>query len=133
MLKKTSVLKKIFHKLLFITPLLGLILSYATGISTTTIELNKETRFVQSEKNTLKALSFYHEIEESIDFSDFFYEESELEDDFEFDWLTPISNSETFTSSLTENQKLYNKTSFCLLQKSTPLYDLFCNWKHHLS
>lgn len=126
-------LKKIFHKLLFITPLLGLILSYATGITTTSIELNKETSYVQSEKNTLKALSFYHEIEESNDFSEFFYEESELEDDFEFDWFTPISNSETFTSSVTENQKLYNKTSFCLLQKNTPLYDLFCNWKHHLS
>ncbi len=126
-------LKKIFHKLLFINSLLGLILSYATGITTTSIELNKETSYVQSEKNTLKALSFYHEIEESNDFSDFFYEESELEDDFEFDWPTYISNSETFTSSVTENQKLYNKTSFCLLQKRTPLYDLFCNWKHHLS
>lgn len=126
-------LKKIFHKLLFVTPLLGMILSYASGITTTTIELNKETRFVQSEKNTLKALSFYHEIEDSSDFSDFYYEESELEDDFEFDWLTLNFCSENFTSSLTEKQKLYNKPYFCLLQKSTPLYDLFCNWKHHLS
>ena len=108
-------------------------LTYANGITTTAIELNKETHFVHSEKNTLKALSFYHDVEESNDFSEFFYEESELEDDFEFDWFSFNSNSETFTSSVTENQKLYNKTSFCLLQKSTPLYDLFCNWKHHLS
>ena len=126
-------LKKLFHKLLFINPLLGLILSYASGITTTTIKLNKDTHFVQFEKNTLKALSFYHEIEESNDFSDFFYEESELEDDFEFDSFSLNACSETFTSSVTENQKLYNKTSFCLTQKSTPLYDLFCNWKHHLS
>ena len=125
--------KKIFHKLLFVTPLLGLILSYASGITTTTTELNKETRFVQTQKNTLKALSFYHEIEESNDFSDFYYEESELEDDFEFDWFTFNTCSETFTSSVTENQKLYNKTSFFFFFKSTPLYDLFCNWKHHLS
>ncbi len=123
--------KKIFHKFLFIIPLLGLILSYGSGINTETIEQNNKTSFVQSEKDTLKALSFYHEIEESNDFSDFIYEESELEDNFEFDWFN--SNSESFTSSFTENQKLYNKTSFCLIQKSTPLYDLFCNWKHHLS
>ncbi len=126
-------LKKTFHKLLFITPLLGLILSYASGITTTTIELNKETRFVQSGKNTLKALSFYNEIEESNDYSEFYYEESELEDDFEFDWFTFLSNSKTFISTVTKKQKLYNETSFCLIQKSTPLYDLFCNWKHHLS
>lgn len=127
------VLKKIFHKLLFIIPLLGLILSYASGITTISVELNKETNFVQSTKNTLKALSFYHEIEEGNDYSDFYYEESELEDDFEFDGFAFNTNSETFTSSVTENQKLYNKTAFCLIQKSTPLYDLFCNWKHHLS
>lgn len=126
-------LKKIFHKLLFITPLLGLILSYASGITTTTIELNKETHLVHAEKNTLKALTFYHNIEESNDFSDFFYEESELEDDFEFNWLNFNTYSDTFTSTVTENQKLYNKTSFSRLQKSTALYDLFCNWKHHLS
>ena len=126
-------LKKIFHKLLFITPLLGLILSYASGINTTSIEQNKETSVVQFERNTLKTLSFYHEIEEINYYSNFFYEESELENDFELDWLLFNSNSETFTSTITENQKLYNKTSFCLIQKSTPLYDLFCNWKHHLS
>lgn len=131
--KNKLVLKKLFHRLLFVTPLLGLILSYANGITTTTIEQNKETNFVQSKKNILKALSFYHEIEESNDYSDFYYEESELEDDFEFDGFTFNINSETFTSSVTENQKLYNKTSFCLIQKNTPLYDLFCNWKHHLS
>ena len=133
MLKKQPVLKKIFHKLLFITPLLGLILSYASGINTTSIEQDNKTTVVQFEGNTLKTLSFYYEIEESNDYSNFFYEESELENEFELDWLLFNSNSETFTSTITENQKLYNKTSFCLIQKSTPLYDLFCNWKHHLS
>jgi hypothetical protein len=133
LLKNKLVSKKIFHKLLFITPLLGLILTYVTGINTFVTEQNKETTVVQFKRNTFKAFSFYHEIEESNDNSDFFYEESELEDDFEFDDFIFTSNSETFTSTVTENQKLYNKTSFCLIQKSTPLYDLFCNWKHHLS
>lgn len=124
-------LKKLFHKLLFITPLFGLIFSCINGINATLIGKCNKTIIVYAEKNELKALSFYQGIEENNDFSDFFFTESELEDDFEFNGLK--SNYEAYTSSVTENQKLYNKTSFCLLQKSTPLYDLFCNWKHHLS
>lgn len=126
-------LKKLFHKLLFITPLLGLTLTYANGIGKTMIEYNRETIIVRSSENNLKALSLYFEVEESNDYSEFFYEEFDPEDDFELFGLILISNIEAFTSSIIENQKLYDKTSFCLLQQSTPLYDLFCNWKHYLS
>lgn len=118
---------------MFIIPLLGLILSYANGINPSVLQQNTSKTVFSAEKNTLKALSLYHEIEEDSDCSDFFFEESELEDNFEFDWIFFNSNLESFTSSVTEKQKLYNKTSFCLLQNSTPLYDLFCNWKHFLS
>lgn len=126
-------LKKTFHKLLFITPLLGLILSFTHGINSFSIEPNNKNTVVSVGKNSLKALTLFHEIEESTDYLDFFYEESELEDDFELDWFNYNTGSETFTSTVTENQKLDNQTSFCLQQKSTPLYDLFCNWKYHLS
>lgn len=131
--KKQSVLKKLFQKLLFIIPLLGLILSYANGINTSDSKYNTNKTVFSTNKNNFKALPLFHEIEENSDCSDFFFEESELEDNFEFDWIFFNSNLEAFTSTLTEKQKLYNKTSFCLLQNSTPLYDLFCNWKHHLS
>lgn len=132
-LKNTKVSKKIFHKFLFIIPLLGIILSYANGINTTTFENNNKSIVVHSEKNTLKALSLFHEIEETGDYSDFFYEESELEDNIEFNWFICDPHSETYSSILTEKLKLYNKPSFCLIQKSTPLYDLFCKWKLNLS
>lgn len=130
---KKLVIKKLVHKFLFVIPILGLLLSYTSGISTTFLEQSNQTKVVPSSKNLSKSFSFYHEIEESTDYSDFFFEESELEDDFEFDWFTYNSFSETFTSSVTENQKLHKKTSFCLQQTNTPLYDLFCNWKYHLS
>ena len=126
-------LKKIFHKLLFITSLLGLILSFTHGINTFSIEQNNKNTVVSVGKNALKALSLFHEIEESADYLDFFYEESDIEDDFELDWFNFNTGAETFASTVTENQKLDTQTSFCLQQKSTPLYDLFCSWKHHLS
>jgi ABC-type microcin C transport system permease subunit YejE len=127
------VLKKIFHKLLFVIPLLGLMLSYANIINTTVIDIDYENRYLQSNKNNLKELSFYHEIEENTDFSDIYFEESELEEDFEFDWVIFNVYSVNYTSSVTENHKLFKNNSFCLTQKSTSLYDLFCSWKHHLS
>lgn len=134
MLEKINfVLKKLFHKLLFVTPLLGLLLSFTHGISTHKFEQDNNVFIAHVNQNTFKNHSFYHEIEEANDYSDFFYEESELENDIELDWFVFNSNLEVYTSSVTENQKLYNKTSFCFIQKTDCLYDLFCNWKHHLS
>lgn len=126
-------LKKIFYKLLLATSLFGLLLSCTNGINTLSIGDNIKKTAVSIHKNTLNKLSFYHEIEDTNNTSDFFYEEAEFENDFEFDYIIYDSNSKTFASSVTEIQKLYNKTSFYLLQKTNPLYDLYCNWKHHLS
>jgi hypothetical protein len=126
-------LKKIFHKLLFAASLLGLLLSCTNGINTKSIGNRSIKTSISKHENGTNKLSFLHEIEYSNDSSDFFYEEAELENDIEFDFLIYGSNTKSFVSSLIENQKLFNKTSFCLLQKTDPLYDLYCNWKHHLS
>lgn len=126
-------LKKLFHKLLFVTPLLGLLLSFTHGISAYKFEQDNKVFIAHASQNTYKNLSFYHEIEDTNEYSDFFYEESELENDIELNWLVFNSNLEIFTSLVRENQKLYNITSFCFIQKTDCLYDLFCNWKHHLS
>lgn len=126
-------LKKLFHKLLFVTPILGLLLSLTHGISTYKFEPDNKVFFAHVSQNTYKNLFFYNEIEDTNEYSDFFYEESELENDIELDWFVFNSNIGDFTSSITENQKLYNKTSYCFIQKTDCLYDLFCNWKHHLS
>jgi hypothetical protein len=125
-------LKKIFHKLLFVASLLGLLLSCTNGINTKSIGNNSIKTLVFKHKNSPIKVSIYHGIEDNNDSSDFFYEEAELENDTEFDYLFYGSNSKIYASSVTENQKLYNKTSFCLLQKTNPLYDLYCNWKHHI-
>lgn len=126
-------LKKILHKLLFATALSGLLLSCTNEFNTLVIESNLNETLVSTHKKELNKLSFYHEALENNDTSDFFYEESELENDIDFDGMFFDINSKIYTSSVTENQKLYNKTSFYLLQKTNPLYDMFCNWKHHLS
>jgi hypothetical protein len=126
-------LKKIFHKLLFAASLSGLLLSCTNGINTKLIGNRSIKTLVYKHENGTNKLSYLHKIEDSNDSSDFFYEEAELENDIEFDFLIYGSNTKSFVSSLIENQKLFNKTSFCLLQKTDPLYDLYCNWKHHLS
>jgi len=126
-------LKKIFHKLLFVASLLGLLLSCTNGINTKSIGNHSKKTSVYKNENGTNKQTFLHKIEDNNDSSDFFYEEAELENDTEFDYLIYGSNSKIYASSITENQKLYNKTSFCLLLKTNPLYDLFCNWKHHLS
>ena len=126
-------LKKIFHKLLFVASLLGLLLSCTNGINTKSIGNRSIKTSVSKHENVTNKLSFLHKIEDNNDSSDFFYEEAELENDFEFDYVIYGSNTKSFVSSLIENQKLFNKTSFCLLQKTDPLYDLYCNWKLHLS
>ena len=126
-------LKKIFHKLLFAASLSGLLLSCTNGINTKLIGNRSIKTLVYKHENGTNKLSYLHKIEDSNDSSDFFYEEAELENDIEFDYVIYGSNTKSFVSSLIENQKLFNKTSFCLLQKTDPLYDLYCNWKHHLS
>ena len=55
----------------------------------------------------------------------------EFGDDLEKYTNSTSSNFGLFSYS--KNQKIYNKTLFCILQKSIPLYDLFCNWKLNLS
>lgn len=127
------VLKKLFHKLLFVTPLLGLLLSFTHGINAYKFEQDNTVFIALVNQNSYKNLSLYQAIEDNNEYSDFFYEEFELEDDIELDWFVFNSNIGDFTSSITENQKLYNKTSFCFTQKTNCLYDLFCNWKHHFS
>ena len=61
----------------------------------------------------------------------------DIEEDVEFgDDLEKYTNSTSSNFGLfsySKNQKIYNKTLFCILQKSIPLYDLFCNWKLNLS
>ena len=61
----------------------------------------------------------------------------DIEEDVEFgDDLEKYTNSTSSNFGLfsySKNQKIYNKTLFCILLKSIPLYDLFCNWKLNLS
>ncbi|MBB1194720.1 hypothetical protein DNC80_13700 [Flavobacterium sp. SOK18b] len=76
--------------------------------------------------------SALNEIENDFEFISF-----DIEEDVEFgDDLEKYSNSISSNFGLfsySKNQKIYNKTLFCILQKSIPLYDLFCNWKLNLS
>lgn len=125
--------KKWSHKMLFIIPILGLIISYSNHSYSPLVHSLQQTKVDKVQSNSLNSFSLYSEIEESNDCDNFFFEESELEDSFEYDGLLLNSNSGDFVSLINENKKLYNKSSFTYTHTSTPLYVLFCNWKHQLS
>lgn len=130
-LKTKSVLKKTFHKILFIIPLLGLILLYTNGIKKSLIQQNKETSVVQLKKNITKPLHTESKTNENNENSYFFCEE--IEDEPETDWLIINSFTETLFSNVPVSLKSYKKVTFFYKKKNQPFYDLFCNWKHHLS
>lgn len=123
--------KNILHKVTFILLLIGILLPNLGVISISTNQKVVSSTLVKGKKE--KSFSDVKVICETETDSDCFFEEFELENDFEFDSFSCNSNAGDFTSSLTENQKLHNKTTFYLIQAAIPLYDMFCNWKHHLS
>lgn len=59
--------------------------------------------------------------------------ESEPEFEVELDWFsTPTKSFNILQSSLKEKQNSY-LTTFFTLKNTIPLYELYCNWKFHLS
>ncbi|VXB06992.1 hypothetical protein FLAVO9AF_100145 [Flavobacterium sp. 9AF] len=114
---------------IFLLPFLGLLVSNTTVATSNKIKHNGTFTEVLDDDQYLKVSSVTIDTnEESVSFS-----EKEIELEFEIENFT---HSEYLSKLIF--QKLESKYRFYYLfqpnaNQSIPLYDLFCNWKFHLS
>ena len=75
--------------------------------------------------------SHFHTVE--VEEGEFIIIESEPEFEIELDWFSiPTKSFNNTKSSLKENSNSYINSLFSS-KETIPLYDLYCNWKFHLS
>ena len=120
-----------FKKFLFLFPLLTLTM-WAFGVVS---NINNELLLSKNEIviNENSPQDFKHFITTEISENDLVITELEPEFEVELDWY----NSE-FTSYIDgfltiETQSIFFYNSYFSSKSTIPLYDLFCNWKFHLS
>lgn len=105
---------------------------WAIGVLfTTSNEVAPKFQFEFQQKHTTSDFSHFQTVE--IEEVEFIIIESQPEFEFELDWFSNSTKSFNFLqSSLKEN------TNSCVTllsssKETIPLYDLYCNWKFHLS
>jgi hypothetical protein len=119
-------------KILFLLTILTYFVCGNLSYGNNTPEVSNNFKNYKVEHAKSYGFSALNEIENDFEFINFDIEEDvEFGDDLEKCFTGVSSNFDLFSYS--KNQKIYNKTLFCILQKSIPLYDLFCNWKLNLS
>ncbi len=106
--------------------------TWAIGVS-----INPSERIVNAsqtefqQKYTTSDFSHFQTVE--VEEGEFVIIESEPEFEVELDWFSnPTKSFNVVESPLEENTSSYRSTFFSL-KESIPLYDLYCNWKFHLS
>lgn len=83
------------------------------------------------QKYTASDFSHFHTVE--VEEGEFVIIESEPEFEIELDWFSIPSKSFNISrSSLKEHSNSYTTLLFSS-KETIPLYDLYCNWKFHLS
>ncbi len=105
---------------------------WAFGYASNVAPLFANASKSEFQKETTKtSLSHFQTFD--VEESEFFIIESEPEFEVELDWF-PISTKSfnSLKSSLKENTNSYI-TSLFSSKETIPLYDLYCNWKFHLS
>jgi hypothetical protein len=105
---------------------------WAIGVSfnaSTEITLESHVEFQQ--KYTASDFSHFHTVE--VEEGEFVIIESEPELEVELDWFSiPIKSFNIIKPSLKEFSNSHTNTLFSS-KETIPLYDLYCNWKFHLS
>ena len=82
-------------------------------------------------KNTPSDFSHFHAIQ--VEEGEFVIIESEPEFEVELDWFSIPTKSVAFKNTkFTESLNSYSAQLFSS-KETIPLYDLYCNWKFHLS
>ncbi len=92
-------------------------------------EFKSQIEFQQ--KQNTSNFSHFHTVE--VEEGEFVIIESEPEFEIEIDWFSIQNKSFNIAkSSLKENSNSYTTALFSS-KETIPLYDLYCNWKFHLS
>ena len=105
---------------------------WAIGVSFNASEevvLESQTEFLQ--KYSASDFSHFHTVE--VEEGEFIIIESEPEFEVELDWFSIPTKSVAFKNTkFTESLNSYSAQLFSS-KETIPLYDLYCNWKFHLS
>ena len=93
------------------------------------VVLISQSEFQQ--KYTPADFSHFHTVE--VEEGEFVIIESEPEFEVELDWFSVPTKSVNFKNNkFTESSNSYSTQLFSY-KETIPLYDLYCNWKFHLS
>ncbi|UGS21577.1 hypothetical protein [Flavobacterium cyclinae] len=93
------------------------------GVSGNQVEINQD----------YKDLHFSHFQTVEVEEGEFLIVESEPEFEVELDWFSiPTKSFNILQSSLKDSTTSYISSLFSS-KETIPLYDLYCNWKFHLS
>ncbi|WP_264560443.1 hypothetical protein [Flavobacterium sp. N2270] len=121
-----------FKKLLFILPLLTFLLALSSFTQYHEINKSVETStIVQYDSNHKLLPTFVLSDNEN---KDLVYNESEpSETEIEVDWINFYSFEDNFLQINATSEPFSDFLNFHESNRRIPLYDLFCNWKLHLS
>jgi hypothetical protein len=105
---------------------------WAIGVSFNASEevvLESQTEFLQ--KYSASDFSHFHTVE--VEEGEFVIIESEPEFEIELDWFSIPSKSFNISKASLKAYSNSYTTSLFSSKETIPLYDLYCNWKFHLS
>ena len=105
---------------------------WAIGVSfNASNEITLESQAEFQQKYTASDFSHFHTVE--VEEGEFVIIESEPEFEVELDWFSLLAKSFKISkASLKEHSNSYTTLLFSS-KEIIPLYDLYCNWKFHLS
>ena len=105
---------------------------WAIGVSSNASEVEffgSKIEFQQKKK--LSEFSNFHSVE--IEESEFVIIESEPELEVNLDWILITSRTFRFNEFSNKENKCSQYSPLFSSKETIPLYDLYCNWKVHLS
>lgn len=125
-------LNSIFKKSIFTLPLLAILLLMASGFAKINIEQNsflEEVLFYQQDHHNkdFNVCNFT-----SLDEVEIIFSEVEAELEFEIKWGAIPTIYTNFLEAISEKENHFSFLHQFKTNQKVPLYDLFCNWKHHL-
>lgn len=127
-------IKQSFIKLLFLFPMLAILIA-STGIISYSINLKKEalpTSYYSVEKNNNNNIATLTTFKENT--NTLLLKESEITEYlFEINYGSSFSFTNHFLKVTEKSFCFSNYKKVFVSNKNKPLYDLFCNWKLHIS
>ncbi len=104
---------------------------WAIGVSSNASENIVVSQVEFQQKDSASDFSHFHTVE--VEEGEFVIIESEPEFEVELDWFSIPSKSINFKSTKLKESSNSHLATFFTSKETIPLYDLYCNWKFHLS